>query len=470
MSELPVSWLSPQLDEVADQPDYGYTASADVSADGPLFLRITDIQNGSVDWANVPRCACERIDRYALAAGDIVVARTGATTGKSYQIDSVPGQAVFASYLVRVRPSTVLNPDWVKYYFQSPAYWSQIEENKAGSAQPGVNASKLAALHIPIAPRQEQNRIVARLDGSISRSTRARHELDLVPKLIDRYKQAILSKAFSGELTADWRSQNACDAAQFMKATGIGISTHLASKRLPKGWYWAQAGQVSLIKSGIALGKRRPQNTELTELPYLRVANVQRGWLNLSAVKTTSVTKREAEALYLQTGDILMNEGGDRDKLGRGWIWEGQVEQCIHQNHVFRLRPKSRNINSRYISYYANEFGQRYFLDEGKQTTNLASISMSKVSALPIPFCRPEEMDLIVERIEVAFSWLDKIATEHSRADHLLPKLEQAILAKAFRGELIPQDPNDEPASVLLERIRAERDGNAKPRQRRTNS
>ena len=105
MSELPSSWAHAPLDQIADQPDYGHTASADHQAEGPLFLRITDLQDGTADWFNVPRCECDRIDRYELRLGDIVVARTGATTGKSYQISSMPHRAVFASYLVRIRPS-----------------------------------------------------------------------------------------------------------------------------------------------------------------------------------------------------------------------------------------------------------------------------------------------------------------------------------------------------------------------------
>jgi hypothetical protein len=152
-----------------------------------------------------------------------------------------------------------------------------------------------------------------------------------------------------------------------------------------------------------------------------------------------------------------MNEGGDRDKLGRGWVWEGQIVNCIHQNHVFRLRPRSPKIPSRYISCYSNEFGQSYFLRSGKQTTNLASISLSKLSALPIPVAPPQEMETIVQCIETAFGWLDRVAREHEDVMRLLPRLDQAILAKAFHGELIPQNPNDQPASVLLERIRAAR-------------
>jgi type I restriction enzyme S subunit len=135
-----------------------------------------------------------------------------------------------------------------------------------------------------------------------------------------------------------------------------------------------------------------------------------------------------------------MNEGGDRNKLGRGWVWNGELAQCIHQNHVFRLRPRSTQVPSRYISYYANEFGQNYFLREGKQTTNLASISMSKISGRPIPIAPPAEMALILSHIESAFARSDSIARDAIRAIGLLERLDQAALDKAFRAELLTDD------------------------------
>ena len=120
-------------------------------------------------------------------------------------------------------------------------------------------------------------------------------------------------------------------------------------------------------------------------------------------------------------------------------------------------RSRLAYTKTEFVSHYANENGQQYFIDQGKQTTNLASISKKKVSALPVPVPPNDEAVEIVRRIEAAFAWLDRVATDHAAADRLLPKLDAAILEKAFRGELLPQDPNDEPASILLERIKAER-------------
>lgn len=462
MSELPKGWIPARFEELFDFKGGTQPPKSEFSDEPKLgYVRLLQIRDFESDAKAVYIRDAERWSKCEL--DDIMVGRYGASVGKILGGKS----GAYNVALVRILMDCHnLSRDWARYYFRSEHFQAPLRQ-VSRSAQNGFNKQDLAELEIGLPPLEEQRRIVAKLDSLRVRSARARHELDLVPKLIERYKQAILAKAFSGELTKDWREQHPSDASQFMRTTGVAAATNKDADPLPEGWCWVHAGEICAIKSGIALGKKRTADTQLFELPYLRVANVQRGWLNLSEIKTTLVTSREAETLYLKAGDVLMNEGGDRDKLGRGWVWEGQIENCIHQNHVFRLRPNSAQIPSRYISYYANAFGQRYFLDEGKQTTNLASISMSKVSALPIPMCTPNEMMVIVQRIEAAFVWLDKIATEHARAEHLLPKLDQAILAKAFRGELVSQDPNDEPASVLLERIKAEKEGVPTTKRRR---
>lgn len=468
MSELPNGWALATLQELAGpnglMDDGDWIESKDQDPDGDVrLIQLADIGDGhfidkSKRYLTSAKATALRCTH--LQPGDLLIARMPDPLGRSCIFPDIgmPSVTAVDVCIWRAAPDTI-DARWLMHFVNSPEVRDAIQSQASGTTRQRVSGGNLKRLPVPVPPAQEQRRIVAKLDSLRARSARARQELDHIPKLIERYKQAILAKAFSGELTKDWREQHPCDASQFMTTTGIAVATNNAADPLPEGWCWAHAGEICAIKSGIALGKKRSADTQLVELPYLRVANVQRGWLDLSEIKTTLVTPREAEALYLQAGDVLMNEGGDRDKLGRGWVWEGEIKSCIHQNHVFRLRPKSSLIPSRYISYYANEFGQRYFLDEGKQTTNLASISMSKVSALPIPMCTPNEMKVIVQRIEAAFAWLDKIATEHARADHLLPKLDQAILAKAFRGELVPQDPNDEPASELLERIKAEREG-----------
>lgn len=159
-------WPRTTVDELAERVDYGLTASATWDKAGPQFLRITDIQNGTVDWPSVPYCSCPDVDlsRYSLKIGDIVFTRTGATTGKSYLIRECPPNAVFASYLIRIRPNAKVDPRYLAYFFDTPDYWGQVALRAQGAGQPGINASKLKELSIPLPPLPEQKRIAAILD------------------------------------------------------------------------------------------------------------------------------------------------------------------------------------------------------------------------------------------------------------------------------------------------------------------
>src|SRR5207237_1118994 len=124
--------------------------------------------------------------------------------------------------------------------------------------------------------------------------------------------------------------------------------------RVPEHWRWTRLSEIAEIVGGVTKDAKREARSGLVEVPYLRVANVQRGYLDLTNVKTVRVTVEEVEALRLRKGDLLFNEGGDRDKLGRGWIWSGEIDPCIHQNHVFRARLLDADLDPRFVSWYAN--------------------------------------------------------------------------------------------------------------------
>ena len=224
---------------------------------------------------------------------------------------------------------------------------------------------------------------------------------------------------------------------------------------LPEGWAWATLGAIARLKGGITKGSKRSPKEVLRSVPYLRVANVQRGYIDLAEVKEIEATEGEIRELRLHLGDVLFNEGGDRDKLGRGWIWRGELPECIHQNYVFRARLLSSDLEAKFVSWYGNSEGQRYFMDEGKQTTNLASINMTKLAALPIPMPPGHEQHRIVAELDRRMSIIDELETVVNANLKRAERLRQAILKRAFEGRLVPQDPNDEPASMLLERIRA---------------
>ena len=226
---------------------------------------------------------------------------------------------------------------------------------------------------------------------------------------------------------------------------------------LPEGWVWASLDMLGEIASGVAKGSKQSPNAKLTEVAYLRVANVQRGFLDLDEIKTILATDADINELALQYGDVLFNEGGDRDKLGRGWVWRNEVPNCIHQNHVFRMRPLLPDVLPELISHHGNTFGKRWFQTAGKQTTNLASINMTMLRSFPVPLAPAHEQRVILERLENQVELLDRQQQAVGIGLKQAAAQRKNILKAAFSGQLVPQDPNDEPASVLLERIRAER-------------
>lgn len=181
---------------------YGYTEKSSFDIAGPHYLRITDIQGETVDWNNVPNCSIDETNyqKYSLHPNDIVVARTGATTGKSYMIGE-DIDAVFASYLIRVQITNIrLLPKFLYMFFQSQEYWSQIMELSAGIAQPGVNARKIQSMMICVPSLPEQQESVRILDRLLAREQRARQAAEETLAAIDRMKQSILARAFRGEL------------------------------------------------------------------------------------------------------------------------------------------------------------------------------------------------------------------------------------------------------------------------------
>jgi type I restriction enzyme S subunit len=179
-------WTTARLGDLAESVDYGVTASASQVPVGPKFLRITDIQDGAVDWTTVPWCHCDGRAQHGarLKPGDIVFARTGATTGKSFLLTECPSDAVFASYLIRVRLNAKAAPRFVSHFFRTPQYWAQITKSARGVAQPGVNASKLKNVCIPLPSIAEQQRIADVLERAEAIQANRRATIRMLDALV----------------------------------------------------------------------------------------------------------------------------------------------------------------------------------------------------------------------------------------------------------------------------------------------
>ncbi|AQA25402.1 type I restriction modification DNA specificity domain protein [Rhodococcus sp. MTM3W5.2] len=236
--------------------------------------------------------------------------------------------------------------------------------------------------------------------------------------------------------------------------------------RLPPSWNWRRLGEIGEVVGGITKDAKKQSDESFPLHPYLRVANVQAGHLNLDRITEIRATPKQVEKLTLQNGDVLLNEGGDRDKLGRGWIWENQIPNCLHQNHVFRVRVDPEEVDPRLIAWHANSFGRSWFMRNGKQSVNLASVSLKTIKAFPVPVPPAEEQKSIVESVTAALESESRLKSALDVALTRSAALRRSLLRAAFNGELVDQDPTDEPANVALAKIRDQPSG-AAPRRRR---
>ncbi len=429
---MPPGWIESTISDLVSDDgvfvDGDWVETKDQDPDGEVrLIQLADVGDGAfldrssrfltATKAGVLRCTM-------LRENDILIARMPQPLGRACIFPGSTRQCVTVVDVCIVSPGSMgPDPRWLMHVANAPQMRSAMTALQSGSTRQRISRANLARIPIPVPPVPEQLRIVAEIEKQFTRLDAATAALQRARSNLKRCRSSATEAAFVSHSTAPIR----------------------------------RLGDLGEIVGGLAKGQKRKVGTRTRPVPYLRVANVQRGHLDLHNIKLIEATEEEIRSLQLMPGDVLLNEGGDRDKLGRGWIWEGQITGCIHQNHVFRVRLDPLLAVPKFVSQYANHFGQKYFFEEGKQTTNLASINMTKLGALPIPLPHVEEQETLVTALEDYLSLLDNL--DHSIDTDLrrTTTLRQAILNKAFEGKLVPQDPNDEPASILLGRIRAAR-------------
>ncbi|MWB77971.1 hypothetical protein GLS40_08050 [Pseudooceanicola sp. 216_PA32_1] len=466
MTGLPQGWAQTTLSEASKDISYGFTTSATSQQGRPKFLRITDVQDYSVNWASVPYCQDEPPEKFNLASGDIVIARTGATTGKSYLISQVPERTVFASYLIRVRANVCIDPPFLSRFMQSPAYWEQITTVSKGTAQPGANASILGALEIPLPPLPEQRRIVRKLDTLSARSSTARTQLTALEKLVPRYKLAVLRSAFAGELTAKFRAERALEAVSTLlkrvpplqqgrggrqPTTEViagrgGISVNVPDVDLPEGWDWVPLLRVARQETGHTPSRSRPDWWD-GDVCWMSIpdANVHHGRVIYDTLqKTNEEGLANSSARLLPAGTVVLSR-----TASVGYICILGKDMATSQD--FATWTCTDALLPEYLMYALLSEGEdiKKFGEGSTHTT----IYFPEIRAFHIKLAPIEEQHEIVRRIKAAFAKIDRLAAEATKALKLLGHLDQRILAKAFAGDLVPQDPNDEPAETLLARI-----------------
>lgn len=512
LSDIPNGWQETTLDDVC-QVIRGVTFPTNEKRYQPgsgliACLRTANVQ-AIVEWDNlwfIPKDYVKNENQF-VAIDDVLISNANSLelVGKVSRVTHLRYPSTLGAFISLLRAEKGLNAAFLYYQMSTEEVQRSIRNMSSTTTNiSNVSSSKLKTLPIKIAPILEQDRIVQKLEELLSDLDAGVAELNVAKKKLASYRQALLKNAMEGALTADWRIKNTPDetasallerilierrvwweAKQLAKFKEQGrkptkdwqskypkpISPALEGlPELPKEWVWVTLDMLGEIASGVAKGTKVNADVPLHEVPYLRVANVQRGFLDLSEVKTIFATDRQISELTLQVGDVLFNEGGDRDKLGRGWVWNDEVPSCIHQNHVFRLRPYLAEILPELVSHHGNTFGKAWFQRAGKQTTNLASINMTMLRHFPVPLSSAAEQKELLAQLQYHLDALDR------QEKAVVQGLKQAavqrknILKNAFSGCLVIQDPMDEPATFVLERIRKariEREKQPKPRKAR---
>lgn len=214
-------------------------------------------------------------------------------------------------------------------------------------------------------------------------------------------------------------------SASFISMFGDPSRNHNDFRRIP-------LGDLADVRSGVTKG-RKLKGKETVEVPYLRVANVQDGFLDLTEIKTIEVLPQDIEKYHLEDGDILMTEGGDPDKLGRGSVWRNQIEGCIHQNHVFRVRTNRSKLDPEYLAaLLRTQYAKHYFLSCAKRTSNLASVNSTQVKAFPVPLPPISLQNKFVSAVNQWEQASERLTSAETDAEHLF----LSLMNEAFTGDL----------------------------------
>lgn len=453
MTDLPPGWAETTFGEIADTSlgkmlDRG----KETGGDAVPYLRNVNVQWGRINLDDVltMEIPSEEQAFFRLEPGDLLVCEGGEVGRCAIW----PGGSEYMAYqkaLHRVRPRAGIEVGYLRYLLEYMSLTKMLVPYSTGSTIKHLPQQQLRRLPVRIPPTAEQRRIVAALEDHLSRIERGADQVAKLSQRIDRFRDVVMAAACTGKFAANTDS----DAVAPKPPPADSIDGVLPD--IPSHWTWARLGEIAEVVGGVTKDSKKQNDPAIPEVPYLRVANVQRGRLDLSNVTYIRVPPKKAEQLKLQPGDVLLNEGGDRDKLGRGWIWEGQIPGCIHQNHVFRARILDGALHPKLLAWHANGFGKRWCEVNGKQSVNLASISLSKIKMLPAPVPPPDEQERLVKEAEKHLTLLDDVERVVHASLHRAHKLRKSLLMQAFEGQLVEQDPADEPAPVLLERIRAGR-------------
>ncbi|EIW8500414.1 restriction endonuclease subunit S [Klebsiella pneumoniae] len=480
---LPEGWVSVTLADICSKPQYGYTTKSQL--DGNVkFLRTTDITKGILNWDSVPYCEDPPTDlyKYQLYDRDIVISRAG-SIGFSALIKNPPKKVVFASYLIRFKPSEFISEVFIKYFLNSHDYWTQLRLMSAGNAVQNVNAQKLSILNVPLPPLAEQKIIADKLDDLLARVESIKTRLENIPEILKKFRQSVLSAAVSGKLTEEWRVEKEEPISDLLKEIITDQKVAIKNKRVKKNfgnhnivrplfdlpdscWEWVCFPQISetnnnALKAGPFGSALKKSDCVGDGYKVYGQEQVISGQENIETYRVTESKFEELKSCMVKPGDVLISLVGT---IGKVLILSSNAEVGIINPRLVKISLHEK-ISREYIEYYLGSPFSYYFFKSFSHGGTMEILNLSILKELPIPLPPISEQHEIVRRVKSFLVRADSIEKSVSNTLKRINNLTQSILAKAFRGELTAQwrEENSElisglnSAEALLEKITAEK-------------
>ena len=410
---VPGNWCWVKVADISSVIVYGVSESA--KSEGKFkLLRITDIQDNAVNWNTVPYTDYpeSKSENYILQAGDILFARTGATVGKSYLVDdAVPENAIYASYLIKVRVSSMIIPQYVKYFFESGFYWEQIANTSVGVGQPNVNGSSLGNLWVPIPPIQEQRRIVDKLVSWCLMIDKISVNQELITQQIEELRNHILNLAISGKLVAQEPSDE--PAIELLKRINPMFSPthnrHYKNIGYPDTWEIVKMSDIVNIISGVSYSK---SDVSASGIKVIRGGNIQAGEI-IEYDDDVYIDSRYFDATNnIYKGDlVLVASTGSQQLIGKTGFAKRDYTNTQIGAFLRILRPKDIRCADFLNLIFQSEYYRQYIRSLAKGT-NINNIKNSYIEDFIVGVPPVQEQNRIVCYTEKLFKMMDEILAD----------------------------------------------------------
>ncbi|MFG6577466.1 restriction endonuclease subunit S [Sulfitobacter sp. 1A15333] len=363
---------------------------------------------------------------HLLSKGDVLITPSSETSddiGHSAVVLEDMAQTAYSYHLVRFRPfqATKIIPEFSRFAFQARQVRAHLEKMSKGTTRKILTRKDFTTIPFMLPDLATQRQIADFLDRESARIDLLIEKKQRLVALLGEQRAAAISSAVTVGLDED--AELVTTSSQYLP-------------RVPATWRVWRLKHLAEIRGGLTLGRQILDDVETTLTPYMRVANVQAGWLDLSDVAEIPVTEVEKLRYRLKLGDVLMNEGGDNDKLGRGAVWKSEIETCVHQNHVFAVRPHDTRYSD-WISLATNaRYARDFFYLHSNQSTNLASISKTNLARFPVAFPPMDEMRATLDALWQRVVKLDQISEKTDASIERLKEYRAALITAAVTGQI----------------------------------